>query len=235
MLVILIRVVIIYLIVLLFLRLMGKRQIGQMQPYEVVITLIIADLATVPMSDLNIPLVNGILPLAVLVLLHFLITLLTRKFIRFRRMLSGNPEVVISPNGIEYKTLKKLNINLDDLCEMLRLSGYYNFNTIRYAIIETNGEISVIPKAENAPVTAGDLKVKNEEPTIPTILISDGKIVKKSIAEFSLSEKSIKKICNDIGAKEIKDILFVSLDENKTLTYQLKNHSIQIKENYKVA
>ena len=99
--VVFLRVVIIYVTVLVFLRLMGKRQIGEMQPYEVVITLIIADLATLPMCDTNIPLLNGILPLAILVLLHFLITILTRKSIKIRRFMSGRPVVVISPKGIE--------------------------------------------------------------------------------------------------------------------------------------
>ena len=100
MLVLFIRVQIIYFVVLLFLRIMGKRQIGEMQPYELVITLIIADLATVPMSDSNIPLLNGILPLAILVILHFSITMLTRKSLFLRKLISGQPVIVISPDGI---------------------------------------------------------------------------------------------------------------------------------------
>ena len=109
------RVLIIYVTVLIFLRMMGKRQIGEMQPYEVVITLIIADLATLPMSDTNIPLLNGILPLAILVLVHYFITLLVRKNVKIRKLLSGKPVVVISPNGIEYQALKELNMCIYDL------------------------------------------------------------------------------------------------------------------------
>ena len=119
MLIVFIRVLIIYITVLVFLRLMGKRQIGEMQPYEVVITLIIADLATLPMSDTNIPLLHGILPLAILVLLHYLITLLTRKSIKLRRIISGQPVVVISPKGIEYQALKSLNITIDDIFPLM--------------------------------------------------------------------------------------------------------------------
>ena len=130
-----IRVLIIYITVLVFLRLMGKRQIGEMQPYEVVITLIIADLATLPMSDTNIPLINGILPLAILVLIHFFITILTRKNIKIRRFMSGRPVVVISPKGIEYQALKDLNMNIDDLLESIRQAGFYSFDQILYAII----------------------------------------------------------------------------------------------------
>ena len=129
------RVLLIYVTVLIFLRLMGKRQIGEMQPYEVVITLIIADLATLPMSDTNIPLLNGILPLAILVLIHYLLTLLTRKSKKIRRLMSGKPIVVISANGIEYQALKDLNMSIDDLIEMLRQLNYYSFEQIQYAII----------------------------------------------------------------------------------------------------
>ena len=148
MLVLFIRVQIIYFVVLLFLRIMGKRQIGEMQPYELVITLIIADLATVPMSDANIPLLNGILPLAILVILHYSITMLTRKSIFLRKLISGQPVVIISPDGINYQALKKLNMNLHDLQESLRQCNYFDFEQIRYAIIETNGKMSIIPSAK---------------------------------------------------------------------------------------
>ena len=137
------RVLIIYVTVLIFLRLMGKRQIGEMQPYEVVITLIIADLATLPMSDTNIPLLNGILPLAILVLIHYFLTLIIRKNNKLRKIISGSPVIVISPKGIEYDALKNLNMCLDDVIEMLRQANYYSFDQILYAIIETNGKLSV--------------------------------------------------------------------------------------------
>ena len=116
--VIFIRTLIVYTLLIVIMRLMGKRQIGEMQPYEVVITLIIADLATLPMSDSNIPLLHGILPLAILVLIHYCITLLTRKNIKIRRLMSGRPVVVISPKGLEYQAFKDLNINIDDITEM---------------------------------------------------------------------------------------------------------------------
>ena len=156
---------------------MGKRQIGEMQPYEVVITLIIADLATLPMSDSNIPLLHGILPLAILVLLHYIITLLVRKNAKIRRIVSGQPVVVISPNGLEYQALKSLNITIDDIVEMLRQNGYFSFEQILYAIIETNGKISVIPKSKFAPATAQDIGVENPEAKLPSIVISDGKMM----------------------------------------------------------
>ena len=181
MLVLFIRVQIIYFVVLLFLRIMGKRQIGEMQPYELVITLIIADLATVPMSDANIPLINGILPLAILVILHYSITMLARKSIIFRKIVSGQPVIVISPDGINYEALKKLNMNLHDLQESLRQCNYFYFDQIQYAIIETNGKISVVPKSQYAPATAQDVDAQTEKAELPILIITDGKIMKDNL------------------------------------------------------
>ena len=186
MLVLFIRVQIIYFVVLLFLRIMGKRQIGEMQPYELVITLIIADLATVPMSDANIPLLNGILPLAILVILHFTITMLTRKSLLMRKIISGQPVIVMSPSGINYDALKKLNMNLHDLQESLRQCNYFDFEQIRYAIIETNGKMSVIPTAENTPATAKDVNANNDEPELPTLIVSDGKMMKTNMQKMNI-------------------------------------------------
>ena len=231
MLIVFIRVFIIYITVLVFLRLMGKRQIGEMQPYEVVITLIIADLATLPMSDTNIPLLHGILPLAVLVLIHFSITLLSRKFIKVRRIMSGRPVVVISPKGLEYQAFKDLNINIDDLTEMLRQNGYFCFDQILYAIIETNGKMSVIPKSANAPATAEDVKVNNPEPKIPSIIISDGQLMKQQMKETTIDELKLKKILEFINAKSIKDVVVLSVDSDGKMFYQTKNQNAKTIQN----
>ena len=201
------RVVIIYVCVLIFLRLMGKRQLGEMQPYEVVITLIIADLATLPMSDTNIPLFNGILPLAILVLIHFAITFLTRKSIKIRKLMSGSPVIIIGPNGIEYNSLKQLNMNTDDLLEMIRQAGFYSLDQVLYAIIETNGKMSVIPTSENAPATAKDVNANNENAQLPNIIISNGKIIKDSLIQLNLNEKFIEKLLSYLTIDSIKKII----------------------------
>ncbi len=223
MLVVFIRVLIIYITVLVFLRLMGKRQIGEMQPYEVVITLIIADLATLPMSDTNIPLLHGILPLAILVLLHYLITLLTRKNAKIRKLISGQPVVIIGPNGLEYKSFKSLNITIDDVCEMLRQNGYYSFDQILYAIIETNGKISIIPKSLNAPATAQDVGVDNPPAKIPSIVVSDGKMMKSQMQEIEIDVDKLKKILNYLNVKSIKELIILSIDDDGKLFFQTHN------------
>ncbi len=231
--VIFLRVLIIYITVLVFLRLMGKRQIGEMQPYEVVITLIIADLATVPMSDTNIPLFNGILPLAVLVLIHYIITLLTRKNIKIRRFMSGRPVVVISPNGIEYKALKELNMNIDDLLESIRQCNFYSFDQILYAIIETNGKMSVIPTSACSPTTAQDFNIQNPPAKLPHVIISDGKIIKEEMKLVDLDNKKLNKILNYIKIKSLKDLIILSIDSEGKTYYQKKGEKFQLIEDIK--
>ena len=231
MIVVFIRVIIIYITVLVFLRLMGKRQIGEMQPYEVVITLIIADLATLPMSDINIPLLHGILPLATLVLIHFCITFFTRKNIKFRRLISGRPIVVISPKGLEYQAFKDLNINIDDLIEMLRQNGYYSFDQVLYAIIETNGKISLIPKSENAPATAQDLNVKNPQAKLPSIIVSDGKMMTSQMEAININKQKLEKILNYLKIKSVKDLILLSIDDYGKVVYQTKSGNCKTIEN----
>ena len=228
MLVLFIRVQIIYFVVLLFLRIMGKRQIGEMQPYELVITLIIADLATVPMSDANIPLLNGILPLAILVILHFSITMLTRKSLFLRKIISGQPVIVISPDGINYQALKKLNMNLHDLQESLRQCNYFSFEQVRYAIIETNGKMSVIPTAEGSPATASDVNANNPQPELPTLIVSDGKMMTENMQKMNITPDKLNNLLTKLSINKIKDIIVMNLDNSGKMYYQLKNQNFKV-------
>ena len=222
------RVLLIYATVLIFLRLMGKRQIGEMQPYEVVITLIIADLATLPMSDTNIPLLNGILPLAILVLIHYILTLLTRKSVKIRRLMSGKPVIVISPKGIEYQALKDLNMCIDDLLEMIRQSNYYSFDQVLYGIIETNGKLSVIPTSSNAPATAKDVNVINPPAQLPHIIVSDGKLMKNALKSSILDNKAFNKMLQNLKIKSVKNLIILSIDNEGKVYYQTKNNDYKI-------
>lgn len=208
---------------------MGKRQIGEMQPYELVITLIIADLATIPMSDTNVPLLHGILPLAVLVLIHYIITFATRKSVAIRRLMSGKPVVVISPEGIMYQALRELNMNVDDLLEALRQGNYYSFDQILYAIVETNGKISIIPTSESAPATAQDVGKINPPAQIPHVLISDGKIIKDEIKSSKINQKQLTKLLDKLQLS-LKRLLVFTLDDDGKVYYQLKGEQSNVIE-----
>lgn len=153
MLTLVIRVIIIYIIAIVVMRLMGKRQIGEMEPFELVITLIIADLATIPMADPTIPIWYGILPLLVIQVIHFCVVKLQCKSKTVREILSGSPVIVVSPSGIDHKKLKELDICEDELMELLRGKDVFDIKDIDYAILESSGKLSVVPKGEGDKVS----------------------------------------------------------------------------------
>ena len=210
----LLRSIIIYCCVLIAIRLMGKRQVGEMQPFEFVITLIIADLACIPMAELSVPLVHGIVPIATILILHFLICVFARKFMFARYLLTGKPAVVVSPKGINYKELKELNMTLDDLIELMRSCNVFSFGDIAYAIIETNGNLCVIKKAETEPVTRGDLKVKVSQSALPINLIMDGVLMKDNVSLAGIDSGFINKCLIKANLKSVSDVLILTLDNN---------------------
>ena len=225
MLTIVIRSILIYLIVLIIFRLMGKRQLGQMQPFELVLTLIIADLATIPMAEVSVPVLHGILPLLTLVVLHFLLALISRNSLKFSKIISGKPVIIINPKGIDYKALKKLNLSNDDLFAALRECGYFNISQVQYAIMETNGKVSVMPKSEYSPVTNNDMQIKTKESFIPIVLISEGKIIDENIALAGIGEDKIIKLLQENSDKKnikVKDALLFTIDQNGECYLQFK-------------
>lgn len=236
MLTIILRSIIIYLIVLFVFRIMGKRQLGQMQPFELVLTLIIADLATIPMAEISVPVLHGIVPLFTLVILHFVLTLLTRLSSTFSSIVSGKPVIVINPNGIDYKAMKKLSITIDDIFEAMRGLGYFSLEQVEYAIMETNGKISVLPKAELAPATNQSVGAKVEKAAIPINIISEGKVLKENLALANLDENFLQEFLkNNLNKAKIKDVLVMTIDDNGVVYLQLKQGQKQIFENVRAA
>lgn len=221
----LLRSIIIYLFVLVVIRLMGKRQVGEMQPFELVITLIIADLACIPMSELAVPLVHGIVPIFSLLLLHFFICVLARKNMKIRYLISGRPAIVVTPSGIDYKELKKLNMTLDDLIELMRGCDVFAVDEIAYAIIETNGKMCVIPKSPNLPVTREDMNIKAQISALPVNIIMDGKVMNENIKLTGIDDKFIETVLKKANAKSVKEILLFTLDNNGKVFIQAKNAS----------
>lgn len=225
---VIIRELIIYVLILVVFRFMGKRQIGQMQPFEFILTLIIADLAVIPMSEIALPLVNGIVPLLTLVAFHFLITTLTRKSNTFSRLISGKPVIVVNPNGIDYKALKKLNITIDDLFEAIRGSGFFNFDEINYAIMETNGKVSVMPKASKAPVSPEDLKIKKEDSSLPLTIIIEGNFMEENLKLSNKNKEFFINFLKKHGFNSIKNVLLLTIDSSGKMFFQNKNQSFKI-------
>ena len=203
------RSIIIFTTVFIVLRLMGKRQIGEMQPYELVITLIIADLACVPMSDISIPLLYGIVAILAIFLVHTIIVLLSKKSVKLRRLFSGKPVVLMTPDGIDFNELTKLNMTIADLEENLRNAGCFSFEEVQYAVVETNGKLSVITKTKDDP-----------EPTLPVMIVTSGKINYDNLSSSGFSKERVLAFLKKENA-ELDDLLFFSVDEDGNAFFQV--------------
>lgn len=216
-----IRAVILYIAVMAVVRIMGKRQIGELQPSELVITIILGDLASVPMQNTGIPLLNGIVPIVTLVALEVGISVLSMKSKRVRRILSGKPSVIIRDGEIDYKELKYLRFSADDLMEELRGKDIINIDDVQLAIVDTNGEVCIVPKAGKRPLTPDDIGLAPPEEELWYTLVSDGKIISANLKKIGKSEKwlqgEVKKQNSDI-----KNILIAAATKSGTLTIKEK-------------
>lgn len=228
------RSIIIYFLVLIMLRLMGKRQLGQIQPFEFVIMLIIADLATIPMAETALPLIHGIIPILTLFVIHYVLSILSRKSICMRKIINGKPKIIISPNGIEYSTLKELNLNISDLMEGIRDCGYFNLEEILYAIIQTNGKITVLPRSPYSPITANDLNIEKEKSSLPIVVFAEGKIMKENAERAKIDNMFLKSQIEFAGYKNLNDILLITLNSEGKMYIQPHDGSfVTIETNYK--
>lgn len=196
------RTIITYALVVLAVRIMGKRQVGQLEPTELVVTLMISDLATIPLTHVSIPLVHGIVPILTLIVAEATLSFIDLKSRRFRKLLSGTPVVVIKDGKISEEELSKLRFNMDDLLEMMRMQGTTDIKDIKYAILETSGNLSVIPKT-----TENDTNYNG----LPFMFICDGEISRKAL---ELYNKNIKWLEKQLKGEKVEDILFAGVDEN---------------------
>lgn len=220
--IVLIRSIILYFMVVFVMRVMGKRQIGQLQPFELVIALMVSELAAMPMQNTGIPLTHGIIPIITLLVLQVLLSTLQLKSEAARIIFCGKPSILIEKGKININELKNNRLNLNDLLEELRLKEYYNLGDIEYAILETGGQISIIPKSDIQPATRKDLNILPIQDMLPVTLILDGKINNKNL-EIINKDKSwlydqLKK--NNILSSD--EVFLASLDSNGKLAYQLK-------------
>ena len=170
------RTLILYFLIMLGLRLMGKRQIGELEPSELVLTMMISDLATVPMQDFGIPLLAGVIPILTLLALSMLLSQLSLYNLRFRELTCGTPAVLIRHGELQQKTMQKNRYTLDELLEELRGQGISSVSEVKYAILENSGQLSVLPWTRNQPPTAAQMGLDIEDDvTLPVVLINDGR------------------------------------------------------------
>ncbi|MDR2202467.1 MAG: DUF421 domain-containing protein [Clostridiales bacterium] len=209
MLVIFIKAVVTFFFVLVVMRIMGKRQLGEMQPFELVITLLIAEVACVPMNDPFIPFYQGLIPVITLATLHLTVSFVSRKSMRARKLVSGESVIVIDKKGINYENLKKMNINVNDLIEATRSSGYVDFAEIQYAIIETNGKLCVVEKPSDPTVL--------KPAFLPLPLLIDGVFDERNLALAGAARAAVIKSLNKKGYNDVKEILFIDVRQDGTI------------------
>jgi len=216
------RTIVMYVIVIFSLRVMGKRQIGQMQPHELVVALMIADLAAMPMEDNSVPIINGVVPILALVLAQIVMSFTILKSVKFRGFICGTSKIVVRQGKIDEKSLRDEMYTVDDLTEALRIKGYNNIQEINQARLETNGELSVIPYGFAAPAERCDVGSENEEPLRVDVIIA-GTILEDNISALNIDVKKLERAIKKAGGRSAKDVLYASAGIDGSFFVQLKS------------
>lgn len=225
------RTIVLYIIVLIVMRLMGKREIGQLQPFELAISIMIADVASTPMADAGIPIINGIIPILALLVMHLIISMLNIRSTKARSILCGKPAILIYRGRIDERMLKKERFTVNELEERLRGNNIFNIGDVEYAILETSGQITVIEKPEKRGVTLEDLNIKAEYSGIPYDLVVDGKIMYKNLQKIGKDYNWLKKQTSQFGIKP-EEALIVTIDAKGDIFCQekLKKKGFKLKK-----
>ena len=207
------RTIILYLLIITGVRLMGKRQVGELEPSELVVSLLIADLAAVPMQDFGIPLLTGIIPIVTLLCLTMILSVLTMKSTRFRVLMCGKPSIVVRNGQLDQREMRRNRYTLDELLEELRMKGHTDLTTIKYAILETNGQLSVLPYAACQPPGAAQLSVKTQESGLPVVVISDGEILEENLNVSGHDRAWLDKQLRRHNCPSPADVFLLTVDE----------------------
>lgn len=216
-----IRTLILYGTVIVSMRIMGKRQLGELQPSELVVAIMISDLASVPMQSIDISIFAGIIPVLTLIVVEVMMSYFSVKSTKVRKILTGEPSIVIYDGHINERELKKLRFNINDLLEELRLNNCHDISEINVAIIETSGKLSVIPKTSARAVTIEDLKLKNPPMDgLNCMIISDGKINEEELKRSKKSYAWLRNKLRQQGIDDVKKVFVASLNAKGELFVQ---------------
>jgi uncharacterized membrane protein YcaP (DUF421 family) len=216
------RTLILFSLVVVVMRIMGKRQIGELQPFELVVAIMISELAAVPMADIEIPLLDGIIPILTLLFAQVFLAYLSLISNKARTIICGRPSILIEKGTIIESELRRLRININDLLEQLRVKNYANIRDVDYAILETNGQMSIIPKGASQTINRKDLGLSASDPGLPLTIIIDGMVVKHNLQLLKLTEKELLEKLKEQGVASLQQIFFASIDTTGTITWQKK-------------
>ena len=207
------RAIFLYIVVLIVMRLMGKREIGQMQPFELAISIMIADLAATPMAETGIPISNGIVPILGLLVMHLVISTLNIKSTKAREIICGKPSILIYRGKIDEKNLRKERFTINELEERLRDNNIFNIGDVDYAILETSGQVTVIPKPNKRNTTPKDFNMEPEYEGISYDLVVDGKVMYKNLEKIGKNYKWLERQSEKFGIKP-EEALVITIDGN---------------------
>lgn len=210
-----IRTIILYLILIAGLRLSGKRQIGELEPIELVLTMLLSDLASVPMQDFGIPLLNGIVPILTLLSLSALLSYCSLRSIRFRSLVCGTPAIIIRDGKMQQDVMRHNRLTLDELLEELRTQGISDLNDVKYAILETSGQLSVLLRSDRQPITPAQLgQTVADDVYLPTVIINDGRLLRSNLKLAGLNENWLNKQLQSHKVRSPQEVFFLSVDQD---------------------
>ena len=219
------RSIALYIIVLIVMRLMGKREIGQLQPFELAISIMIADLASIPMTDPGIPIFNGIIPILGLLVMHLLISMINLKSSKAREIICGRPSILIYRGKINENNLKKERFTINELEERLRGNNVINLGDVEYAILETSGQVTVIQKPDKRNTIPQDFNIMPEYEGIPYDLVIDGKVMKENLRAIGKEYNWLKKQVEKFNMKP-EEALVVTIDGKGQIFCQKKEKGV---------
>lgn len=224
MLVVFARTLILYTVVVIVMRIMGKRQIGQLQPFELVVAIMISELAAVPMQNTGIPLINGIVPILTLLVAQIALSFISLKSNKARGIICGKPSILIENGKISESGLSNEMFTINDLLEQLRIKNISNIADVEFAILETNGQLSILPKSQKRPINAEDLSLATKYEGLPFDLIVDGEINYKNLQKINLNEEWLTGELKKFGVSNPKEVFYASLDSSGNLYFQEKKN-----------
>lgn len=207
-----VRTLIIYFSLLLIMRILGKRQLGEMELSEFVVAALIADLASHPLQDIGIPMINGLVPIVTLFCCEVLISGVTMKNIRLRALFFGKPSMLVEKGKIKQHEMKKNRFTTDELMEELRNQGYLDISAIEYAVLETDGRLSVIPYPSESPVTPSQLKIAAEDSGYPVVVISDGRVIESNLRLVGRDMNWLKNRLSTLGVKDTEQVFLMTVN-----------------------
>ena len=196
---------------------MGKRQIGEMQPNELVVTLLISEIAAIPLQDTSQPILDGVVAIFTLVILEIIISVTAMKSIIVRKLMNGKSAVIIKNGVVDQQAMKNVRMTVLDLVELLRGQNVFDISTVAFAVLEVNGNLSILLKSSEQPATSGDLKLNKEAAVLPLPVISDGKLINESLKALETDSGKIKKILDD-NDTVIENVFLMTMDRDAKFT-----------------